>query len=158
MVNDNRFLGFRNPRPIRNFGNIGPNGLTFTKSVNDPNSCLMKVLRFIRDFKAENNGIDPRKIDILRGVWNWDIRVYRHRPAERGWNANFFRFAVKNGFLRHYRSGNTVRWTFGDSAQVLNRKSWAWFFHDIPTTATDGDIVITVRPIVAYPTEHVVLK
>ena len=102
-----------------NFGFIAPNGMTLTRSAKTATSHLNRVIRFVLDF-THREGRNPTKADILNGVFGWTngrkSKAYNGRLYElgaRGWNANFFRTAVHNGFLRHYRDGNTVRWSVG---------------------------------------------
>lgn len=127
-------------RNVKTFGVVGPNGLTFTRSVKNPNSVLHRVLKAIHTYRSVNGGTDPRKIDILRAVWDFDNIVFPWgKPSARGYHATFFRIAVRAGFLRHYRDGNTVRWTFGPRATFGNGKAFYPSFLDVTPVTWNGE-------------------
>lgn len=99
------------------YGASGPNGLNFARSVSNPKSNLSLALKYIawRKMKGDVDGVT--KHDIV-------VHAFGKNPGKtlRGHSSNFFRIAVKCGFLSHTRKGKTVLWTIGPKAPKVD-----WF-------------------------------
>ncbi len=113
-------LNFDGRRP---FGFIAPNGLNLSKSFNNYGSRLWQVISFIlaaniREYR------DVTKREILHDVLGQSDEDLSSSAVRRGYHSNFFRTAVRCGFLRHYRIGKTVYWTVGSRITWMGIRNW----------------------------------
>jgi len=115
------------------FGYSAPNGLNFVKSVNNENSLLGRVIRYLRDSEVPVTkrmivedvmgmtvieGRIPCKYDYENNCWfGNDGKI--GSDVLRGYHSNFFRTAVRCGFLTHKRVGKTVVWSVDSKGQSL---------------------------------------
>jgi len=126
------FLARSNNRP---FGSIAQNGLNFSKSVNDENSLLGRVIKYLRKQEELEIPVTKRMIveDVMgktvvegRVPWNYDYEnkcwIHTDKVGSdvlRGYHSTFFRMTVHCGFLKHKRVGNKVYWSVDSGADNL---------------------------------------
>lgn len=90
-----------------------PNGVTFEKSVNNPNSRLNRIVQYI-----SNYGPSTRK-DMLRNIFNVYNSPSRRRHAD-GHSSVFWAGMIRVGFIVPRRVGRTVVYDLGPIASVTH--------------------------------------
>ena len=88
-----------------------PNGLNFSRSLNNPKSRLCRVLSYL-SVKGE-----ATKGEILRDVFGKTLdntTMYPHRTKDMvtsGWGTYLFNYGVRHGFFKKVRRGNMWYWS-----------------------------------------------
>jgi len=85
-----------------------PNGMNFSRSVNNPTSRLNRI----RDYLITNG--PQTKRNILYNVFGKSLptrRYYNPDNVTRGWGTYVFGLAVKYGYFTKVRRDNSVYWS-----------------------------------------------
>ncbi len=116
-------------RPIAQpFGHRNYDGLNFARSVKDKTSRLSRVVRYIRKYGQTSrvelltNALGFVPSHTIRHVWKGGRnggRVTIPSNGLEGHSSPFFSLAVKTGFLRSKRIGNSVVYTLGRRARLV---------------------------------------
>lgn len=101
------FPGNMNPTAPFGFKNYY-NGLDFSRSIDNPNSRLVRVVRFVRMCETP-----VFRSTILNNVFA------DRKSRNRGWGSIFFAGAVKAGFLDKVGRGNRTRYIEGRNATLI---------------------------------------
>lgn len=97
--------------------------MSFSKSVKDSNSRLVRVVKYLRTRK----GMDTTRADIVRDVFGLILAdgkgeanpsTYAYIRG-RSWSSGFFALGVATDFFRMTRKGNTTVYTLGKRARLI---------------------------------------